>query len=46
MALVHCLKITAQFTAAFVHILVVVVDIKCFLALGGQHEDKLCGILQ
>ena len=44
-ALVHCLTITAQFTAAFVHILVVV-DTKSFLALGGLHKDKLCDILQ
>ena len=38
--LVHCLIITAQFTAA-VHILVVV-----DLVLGGLPEGKLCDILQ
>ena len=45
-ALVLCLTITAQLTAAFVHILVIVVDTITFLALERLYEDKLCDILQ
>ena len=43
-ALVYCLTDTAQFTPAFVHILVV--DTKKNLAFETLQEDKLCDILQ